>query len=300
MSQRDQEHRQYDYLESLSIERLEEQLYQCGEDNPELLDRIVEVIVKKEKEDPSGRLMDIDTAWAEFKTHYMTSDKADLHCNGSTKRRNAAAVNSEDPPESLQPKRRHSALMRSLLSSAAVIAVIFAGMIVVQAAGFDVFSLLARWTDEVLQFTGNAESSQADKPSVADITDTSSSLQVALVEKGISGTLAPIWFPSEFDMGEIKSTESKVFNKVSCRFSNGEEAFEIQFILYKEVPVADPVFYEKDSDEVEEYVSNSRLFYIVSNVDQRTATWADGDISIKISGNISDSSLKKIVDSIGG
>lgn len=270
--------------------------WNSAEDDPALYDKIVEVIIRKEEETPTGRIMDVDAAWAEFKEHYMTPEGVGMRLYDDEE----YGEDAEDPPKSHPPKRRLSCTARRSLAVAAVLVVLLVGMCIVQATGVNILGSIAQWTDEVLHFTSSTEPSQIEVPSVADITDTSNPLQIALTENGFNSDLAPTWLPPEFDMGEIKHAESKAFNKVSCRFSNVNKAFEIQFVLYKETPSADSAFYEKDSNEVEEYVSNNRLFYIVSNVDQQMATWTDGDISIKISGDISNSDLKKIVDSIGG
>lgn len=42
------------------------------------------------------------------------------------------------------------------------------------------------------------------------------------------------------------------------------------------------------------------MFYIFSNVDTVTATWANGLTVIQLSGNTAEDDLKKIIDSIGG
>lgn len=302
MCQTDQQHQNYDYLESLSIERLEDQLYQCGEDDPELFDRIVEVIIKKEKENPSGRLMDVDVAWIEFKTLYITPDKIELnlHCDGSTKRYNAGAVDSENPPEPLQPKRRHSAFLRGTLSSAAVIAAVFMGVLAVQAAGFDVLGSFAQWTDEVLHFTSSTEPSQMEEPSPADITDANDPVQATLAEYGFRTDLVPQWLPEGFCAEDVRTNSTEAFDKVSCRYSGEDGFLDIQFFKYKDDSFSEEHLFEKDSESVEEYISNDRLFYLTSNVEQRIASWTDNGISIKITSSLSSDVLKSIIDSIGG
>ena len=302
MSQMDQEQRQYDYLESLSMDRLEEQMYQCSEDDPELLDKIVEVIVKKEKEDPTGRLMDVDAAWAEFKAHYMPLGKAEsnLHCNDNARHLGGAAVNIGNPPESLQPKHRCSGFARGVLSAVVLFSAIFIGMIAVQAAGFDLFGSLARWTDEVLQFTSGTMPARGEDPSVVDIADSSNSLQAALIDKGFSADLAPAWLPEGFSATDVNAHIARAFDKVSCHYDGPDSFLDIQFIKYKDNSLIDAYFFEKDSELVEEYISNDRLFYLVSNIDQQTATWTGGDLQIKIASNLSSDTLKTIIDSIGG
>ena len=65
--------RRYSYLEHLSVDRLEELLDLAvntdEEEKTEYVDAILEVIVRKEKESPTGRLTDVDKAWADFQTY---------------------------------------------------------------------------------------------------------------------------------------------------------------------------------------------------------------------------------------
>ena len=56
----------------------------------------------------------------------------------------------------------------------------------------------------------------------------------------------------------------------------------------------------KDDALVEQYVSGSRTFYIMSNLDAITAVWSDGLFVETISGNLQIDEVKAIVDSIGG
>ena len=51
---------------------------------------------------------------------------------------------------------------------------------------------------------------------------------------------------------------------------------------------------------MEQYVSGSRTFYIMSNLDAITAVWSDGLFVETISGNLQIDEVKAIVDSIGG
>ena len=59
--------------DQLTTEQLEELLrmdYASEGDNEAAVFRILEVLEQREKENPSGRLPDVDTAWAEFQNKY--------------------------------------------------------------------------------------------------------------------------------------------------------------------------------------------------------------------------------------
>ena len=60
------------FLERLSIEELEALLKLSGDpDDVELFDTVVEEVVAREKENPTGRLPDVDAAWDELQMMYQ-------------------------------------------------------------------------------------------------------------------------------------------------------------------------------------------------------------------------------------
>ena len=62
------------YLEQLSTEQLEDilraDLASEDQENDEAVFHILEVLEKREKENPTGRLPDTDQAWKEFQQYY--------------------------------------------------------------------------------------------------------------------------------------------------------------------------------------------------------------------------------------
>ena len=69
------------FLERLSIEELEALLKLSGDPNDvELLfDTVVEEVVAREKENPTGRLPDVDVAWDELQARYQTMPDTGSH-----------------------------------------------------------------------------------------------------------------------------------------------------------------------------------------------------------------------------
>lgn len=63
-----------DYLDQLSMEQLEELLRadfaSSDPENEQAVFHILEVMEKREKENPSGRLPDVDQSWQEFQKYY--------------------------------------------------------------------------------------------------------------------------------------------------------------------------------------------------------------------------------------
>lgn len=69
------------FLERLSIEELEALLKLSGDPNDvELLfDTVVEEVVAREREKPTGRLPDVDAAWDELQARYQTMPDTGSH-----------------------------------------------------------------------------------------------------------------------------------------------------------------------------------------------------------------------------
>ena len=73
--------KKYAYLNRLSTEQLEELLRVDMEEskpgNEDVVFHILEVIEQRENEHPTGRIPDVDKAWAEFQEYYNVPEGAD-------------------------------------------------------------------------------------------------------------------------------------------------------------------------------------------------------------------------------
>ena len=146
------------FLERLSIEELEALLKLSGDpDDVELLfDTVVEEVVAREKENPTGRLPDVDTAWDELQMMYHNMpDEGRLPLSSF----GAAVSAGEDglaPLDNSTADKPRRIPLRRVARTAAVVAaaaaLCLALMVGAQAAGVDVFGALARWTDDTFRF----------------------------------------------------------------------------------------------------------------------------------------------------
>lgn len=288
------------FLERLSIEELEALLKLSGDpDDVELLfDTVVEEVVAREKENPTGRLPDVDTAWDELQMMYQ-----DIPVKGGllpSKPEGTGSAGENDPallaePTADRPKR---ILLRKVMRTAAVmaaaIALCLALMVGAQATGVDVFGALARWTDETFRF----EAWSAEPDYCEALHDT---IQEALDAQGISGEFVPTWYPEGFEVIEIKASEDALGTSTLIMLVNNNRlSFSIGIDQYKENNYIDPQIFEIEGDSVENYESNGRTFYIFSNKDSITASWSDGRNLQRVWGNLSEYEIKSIIDSIGG
>ena len=281
----------YEFLDRLSTEQLLN-LLRADFDSPEegnagLTFRILEVIEEREKRNPTGLLSDAGQAWEDFQRYFNTPD--------GEGRSLYPTRDSEIGDTPVKPAGRGRPLKR-MLALAAVVAVAVFGMIAAQALGVDVFGALARWTDETFHFTS---------ASAADLGGTDSEVLRLAVQEAFDScgiTIpAPAWYPEGTELvQDIDVVTDKTSSMVQCSFSCGKNIFNIVVQQQFDVDNVLANSFEKSSLKVEEYLSNGRLFYIMSNLDGQRAIYSNLQTIITISGDLSSEDLKHIINSIGG
>lgn len=282
----------YPFLKSLDMEQLENLLKTDFSSSmpesasEEFVDAIVEVMLEKEKENPSGRLVDVDQAWADFQSYYNVPER-----DGQ---RLYPEFTSPAPALAQRPQRPHSGrLLRRCAIIAAAIAAFMCLLVGAQAAGLDVFGSLAQWTDDIFHFT---TSSQTD----AQNSKYSATLQQALEQQGLPTELAPTWFPDGFSAGEPDAVCNDLLDAVNLVFYHEDgRSFFVDVSRYYNQAVTN-IPYEKDAEPVEVYTHGDKTFYIMSNVNTIHAIWSDGNLTAEISGTLTKDEIKAILNSIGG
>lgn len=277
----------YAYLDQLSTQRLEELLLadledESGRDTSQVVFHILEVLRKRE--DTPAEIPDVDQAWERFQRYYNTPEGKDRSLYPSEM----------DQTEGPAPtsKRSHPSLWKTVRIAAATVALLLALMVGAQASGLNVFGALAQWTSETFHFGGGQSEVQSENYQL---------FLDELSKNQIPKEYAPTWIPSGFVASKptVRSDDESISILIS--FSNAEgNIFNINIDRYMAQTYLENKSFEKSDIGVESYLSCGKTFYIFSNIDSITATWAEGTISETIWGNLSDNEIKSIIDSIGG
>lgn len=278
------------YLEQLSTEQLEDilraDLASEDQENDEAVFHILEVLEKREKENPTGRLPDTDQAWKEFQQYYNIPE-------GEGQSLYPVRSDPETQPAPTSTKKNRRFRPRKVLVVVAVLVLMFGSMLTAQAAGVDIFGAIGRWTEEKFHF----EITPASEDGTTDYT-----FREASRKRGLPQSLIPTWYPKGFESSEpIDDSVEDYVDSVYCEYINKEEnrSYSVMVSRYYDSNSIAATVYEKDDTKVEIYENNGRNFYIMSNLDTLTATWSDGKMSIDISGQLEINELKHIIDSIG-
>lgn len=176
---------------------------------------------------------------------------------------------------------------------AATVCLTFALMIGAQATGVDVFGNLAKWTSETFSFVFLSKKA-AEQEYLAEF-------RSALEQHEIPIELVPTWVPKGFITNGPQIDEENPFcDLIYMDFVHEDgRGFSINIEHHFSSEILSAAIYEKDSSNVELYTSNGRTFYIMSNINTITATWADGIFMESITGFLSADEVKQMIDSIG-
>ena len=237
---------------------------------------------KREKENPSGRLPDVDQAWQEFQKYYNIpeGEGESLYPIRNTQEKRSASV---------PTKTRRVFRPRKILVVAAVLILMFGGMLTAQAAGVDVFGAIGRWTEETFHFD------------IVQDNDRTSLFQETATQAKIPQDFVPTWVPDGFEGAEPQvDTVENYMTSIICVYSNQEKTYSVDIEHYYNKADIETLVIEKDDTNVCSYESNGKTFYIMSDMEYLTATWTDGTFVETISGQLSMDEIKTIIDSIGG
>ena len=289
----------YAYLDQLSTKELQE-ILRADVDSPgrgddEAIFYILEVMEKREQEHPSGSFPDLDACWQEFQTIYHTPEGE-----------GQSLYPAEDPDEAPagaapagKPRRR---VLRRWVLAAALLALLIASL-AIPVAGYDnLLEMIGHWTSE--QFTFMTADREDESGLITDSddsaeTDVGAELRQVLQEYGITENVVPTWMPDGFELvGEVSVQEYTEFGETEffASFSNGTDA--CAFSVVKRGSYVEGYIYEKVFNNPEIHIAGDQNHYIVQNEGTTIAAWYVGNLECTINTTMSESDLKREIDSI--
>lgn len=217
-----------------------------------------------------------------------------------------------DGMEQSQPNHRYTKPSRALRGSLVAVitaACLLGGMVAAQAVGVDVFGAIARWTDSVFTF-GELHSETAssvysgDSSNGGEQNDLSNDIpvpeeyrdvQVELTQRGLALHYPKV--PKEFEAQDPLCYIDPITDNIefSATYLSGTECIGFDMIQYDARP---DTKYEKDSDDVEEYIYDDIVHYIFSNNANMTAVWLMGEMEYCITTNSDSVNMKELIQSV--
>ena len=239
---------------------------------------VMEVLAKRRKEQNGGKPP--VEALESFKQNYHTE--------------NETPYISESVP--VARKRSNSGhWKRGLVAAVAAIFILVIGnSITASALDFDLFAIIAKWTQETFHFGYAGQMGETNAPS-PDHVNPCASLQEALDKRGITTALVPSWIPDGYTGTDVRVTETPLQRLYSAKYESGDATIRIRIADCLDMR---PSQIEQSESCIEIYKSAEVDYYIFENEGQLQAVWINETFECYISGPITLSEMKAIIDSI--
>ena len=228
---------------------------------------------------------DVATAKAEFFEHYypLVGEEDTLYEFDDDVLRNNAVKDSE-ANVSVWLKN-----WRRFASAAAVfVLLMFSGTLTAYALGFDPIAAIGRWNEEHFWF---------------DDTSVTSELSDKLAEYGYPENTVPQWLPDGYTLESINVDKYEdSFKYIGAEFvKQTDDEIDTLLISYT-IYLGDnkKALYEKDDNNVITYAIKDRVYYVMTNLDDRVIAWQNGNFEGAIMGNFTIEEAEKIIKSIDG
>ena len=183
-------------------------------------------------------------------------------------------------------------LVRYCLVAAATVVVLMGTLMVVQAAGIDVFGRLASWTDSVFHYSSEENPTQMEEEPLMEI-------KTALNDLGIPTDFAPCRLPEGYSEINIKKSETTDLQIVGIVAKKAEHKIQISIEDHMDTGIIENAEWEKNNQSVQTFSANDRVFYLIKNQQEWSGTWTDGRYIVSLFGFESCEDLKYTIQSIG-
>ncbi len=248
-----------------------------GSDADSLLS-IMEVLAKRRKERGEGKSP--EEALKSFKKHYASENDIPFvsEISPAAKKRNASR-----------------GWKRSLVTVAAMLALVIGSSLAARAFGFDLWKTIAKWTQETFHFGYVGETEATSAPSL-NYANPCSELQNILDSCDIDQKLVPTWLPAGYEEVETTMENTPIQRRFVAKYHFGDKLIRIRIVDY----LSDrPTQIEQSGTLLEVYSIDGIDYYIFDNEGQLQASWIIGSIESCISGPVTLLEMKGIIDSIG-
>ena len=280
LNRRDEKFAKYDAMSTDELQQIlrdDASKSEGAESDTEALFYVMEVLAKRRQARNEGKSP--EEALESFKQNYYTENDI-----SSVSERTTAAF---------KPSSR-GRWRRGLIAAAAMLVIVIGSSITANAMGFDLWEVIAKWTQETFHFgyAGQVDDSNSPNPNHSF---PCISLQEALDKQNISTNLVPTWIPDGYTEGDVQITQSPKQRMFIVKYEYEENSIIIRIADYLD---SYPMQIEQSETLLEIYTSNNIDYYLFENYDLLEAVWIRESYECYISGPVSLAEMREIIDSI--
>lgn len=294
----------YSFLNRLSTKTLKQILQDDFEsddpgtlENDEFITRVMEVMAQREAETSKFPKFDVDAGWRDFQQNYQPREGDVVPVCGDPVPGGLIENNGHARQAGLKP--RWPGRVAKHVLRAAVIAAIVASLCAAAASALEVniFKMVAQWTQDIFQFHSETNISQDTVYESGVFLEDSQTLKGLLAEENITQPVYPTWVPSGYAFVEAKSFSDEDEPLFMAKYKSGssKKPITVSVIVHSE---PEGMRTEKNAGDVASYIRNNIEHYIMNNNDLLVSTWFTGDLECSIYGEVSESDMKMMINSI--
>ena len=191
-------------------------------------------------------------------------------------------------------KRYSFPLAKGLIAAMLTIVIFISATFTTSAADFDIWEIIGKWTKETFHFGYAGSADDTITPS-SEFEYPCASLQEALDQCNITSSLVPTWIPEGYTEVDVEIRQTPKQRLFVATFENCDQIVRIRIADYLD---SYPMQIEQDDSLIEVYQANGIDYYIFDNGGLLQAVWHYQKYECFISGPLSLSELKEMIDSI--
>lgn len=287
------DHSEYDGMSTAELNEYLRQDSYCENSEPDNVLYVLELLERREKEENSADLPDVQKAWAEFQKYYNTEDN-----DGKPLHDFDDEFGSEPTAEITNIKKARKGLSRtvkSLISVAAVICVVLVGSFTAKGLGYDIWDAIAVWTKNTFHFERTVNEPMPT-PYAKQIPEELTELKSLMIEHSLSYSLIPGYIPEGYKTVNLQYNDLDGTSTVFCQLSNGSHDIILLYIAHSEDFTS--LQLEKDDALPEKYEHGGITYYLMSNMGDYLVTWLSDNVECTITGIPSHDEAVKMINSL--
>lgn len=191
-------------------------------------------------------------------------------------------------------KRYSIPMVKGLIAAMLTIVIFIGATFTASAAGFDIWEIIGKWTKETFHFGYAGTADDTITPS-SEFEYPCASLQEALDQCNITSALVPTWVPEGYNEIDVEVVQTPKQRWFTATYENGNKTVRIRIADYLD---SYPMQIEQDDSILEIYHNNGITYYFFDNGGLLQAVWHNQNYECFISGPLSLSELKEMIDSI--
>lgn len=281
----------------MSTEELEEILradFALPEDEESDMEKILyitEVIAGRRAGQPTGRYANVDEAWESFVENYLPAEQQAVF-------RKEEHVTGTPKPG---PRKGKSRLWKTLLTRAAVVAVIASlvlavGSVTASAFGFNFWAWLTEWSQEVFGVQSPGRGYSDDN---WEVPGQLAEFHATMEEHGFPEKLLPTYLPAGYEAVETGFEDDlPLWVRAYCFLENNDAFIAFDYTMYLTDQVGVDV--QKSDDSPDVYEVEDIVYHIMTNTDTYSAVWTVDNVECHIQGVESRAELIQMINSIYG